>query len=59
MYHLKNMDDEQAIQILQNLLQQLSELDEEDMTTFELGVVHACATEPPKRKYGVDQQLWK
>lgn len=56
-YELQRMGGERAKKILQSLLSQLSGIDEDDMTTFELGVIRACATEPPKRHFGVENQI--
>jgi len=51
------MSGERAKKILQSLLNELSGIDEEDMTTFELGLLRKCATEPPKRYYGAENQI--
>ena len=56
-YELQHMSAKLAKKILQSLLDELSRIDEEDMTTFELGVVKKCATNPPKRYYGVENQI--
>lgn len=56
-YELQRMGGERAKKILQDLLNELSGIDEDDMTTFELGVIRRCATEPPSRFYGVENQI--
>lgn len=51
-YKLERMGGERAKKILQSLLNELSGIEEEDMTTFELNMLRKCATNPPKRYYG-------
>jgi len=48
-YELERMGGERAKKILQSLLNELSGIEEEDMTTFELNLLRKCATNPPKR----------
>lgn len=54
---LKEMTGKQAKELLAKFLRDLSGIDQTDMTTFELGVIRACATEPPKRHFGVENQI--
>jgi hypothetical protein len=56
-YELQRMGGERAKKILEALLNELSGIDEDDMTTFELGVIRKCATEPPKRLFGAENQI--
>lgn len=56
-YQLKELSGKEAKEILSQLLRELSGIDQDDMTTFELGVIRACATEPPKRHYGQENQI--
>jgi len=56
-YELERMGGERAKKILQSLLNELSGIEEEDMTTFELNLLRKCATNPPKRYYGVENQI--
>lgn len=56
-YELQRMGGERAKKILESLLSELSGIDEDDMTTFELGVIRKCATEPPKKHFGVENQI--
>jgi len=58
-YELQHMSAKLAKKILQSLLDELSMIEEEDMTTFELGVVKKCATKPPKRFYGAENNASK
>ena len=54
---LKDLSGEKAKEILAKFLQDLSGIDQDDMTTFELGVIRACATESPKRHFGQENQI--
>lgn len=54
---LKEMTGKEAKEVLAKLLRELSGIDQDDMTTFELGVIRACATELPKRYYGQENQI--
>jgi len=56
-YELQPMTGKQAKAILQSLLDELSKIDEKDMTTFELGILRKCATQPPQRYYGSENQI--
>lgn len=56
-YELQRMGGERAKKILQSLLNELSGIEKEDMTTFELGLLRKCATNPPKRYYGAENQI--
>lgn len=56
-YELQRMGGERAKKILQDFLNELSGIDEDDMTTFELGIIRRCATEPPKKYYGMENQI--
>lgn len=56
-YQLQELSGEEAKEILAKFLRDLSGIDEEDMTTFELGVIRACATESPKRYFGQEYQI--
>ena len=47
-YRLQEMGGERAIRILQDLLAQLSMVEsDDDLTTFELNILHRCAVNPP------------
>lgn len=49
-YELQEMGGERAIRILEDLLAQLSMVEsDDDLTTFELGILHRCAVNPPAR----------
>jgi hypothetical protein len=56
-HQLKELSGKDAKEILAKFLRELSGIDQTDMTTFELGVIRACATEPPKRHFGVENQI--
>jgi len=49
-YELECMGGERAKKILQSLLNELSGIEEEDMTTFELNLLRKCATKPEARR---------
>ncbi len=53
-YKLQTMTDERAKMILDDLLAQLSEMDPRDMTTFELQLLHRCASNPPSQRIGIE-----
>jgi len=53
-YELQDMGGERAIRILESILAELSLMEVEDMTTFELGILHRCAVNPPEKKRGVE-----
>ena len=55
---LQKMGGERAKKILQDLLNQLSGIDVTDMTTFELGIIHRIAENPPAKlpRYGVENK---
>jgi hypothetical protein len=54
MFELQEMGGERAKMILEDLLIELSDMDVSDMTTFELGILHRCAKNPPKEKTRVE-----
>ncbi len=56
---LQKMGGERAKKILQDLLNELSGIDVSDMTTFELGIIHRIAENPPEKlpRYGVENQI--
>jgi len=54
-YELEAMGGERAKKILQDCLNQLSGIDPEDMTTFELMLLHRCAENPPKKYRGCEE----
>lgn len=56
-YQLKELSGKEAKEVLAKLLRELSGIEEDDMTTFELGVIRACATEPPERHFGQENQI--
>lgn len=56
-YQLQDMGGERAKRILHSLLAELSEMEPEQMTTFELGILHLCADNPPELKQGVERKL--
>lgn len=51
---LQEMGGERAVRILSDLLAELSEIPAEEMTTFELGILHRCAANPPAQTRGVE-----
>lgn len=53
-YELKIFSDERAIRILEELLAELSLMEPEEMTTFELGILHRCAVNPPSQTRGAE-----
>ncbi len=56
-YELEKMSGERAIEILKDLLFSLGQIDEADMTTLELSILHMCADPKPKRWYGQENQI--
>jgi len=54
---LKKMTGDAAKRLLQSLLNELSGIDEEDMTTFELGIIRKATETPPKRHFGAENQI--
>ena len=56
-YVLQDMGGERAKKILEDCLAQLSIIDTADMTTFELGILHRCATNPPDEWAGAEHQI--
>lgn len=54
-YKLQEMGGERAIRILQDLLAQLSMVEsDDDLTTFELNILHRCAVNPPSQTRGAE-----
>lgn len=60
MYVLQPMSGDHALRILEDLLIQLSDMNPEDMTTFELTILHRVAVNPPDKHVGIDShhQEW-
>lgn len=56
-YELKPMSGTQAKRILAIVLQRLSGIEEDDMTTLELDLLHRAASNPPKRYHGAEEQI--
>ena len=56
-YELQKMGGERAIRILESILADLSIMEVEDLTTFELGILHQCAVNPPEKKRGVESSV--
>jgi hypothetical protein len=56
-YELQTMSGERAKRILQGLLTDLSNMEVEDLTTFELGILHKAAKNPPKRYHGAEERI--
>jgi len=56
MYNLQKMSGERAKKILEDLLNQLDGIDPDDMTTFELNILHRCAENPPKKHRGCEEE---
>lgn len=54
MYKLQKMTDERAKMILEDIIAQLSDIPEDEMTSFELGILHSCTENPPSRRHGVE-----
>jgi hypothetical protein len=50
------MSGERAKKILEDLLNQLDGIDPDDMTTFELNILHRCAENPPKKHRGCEEE---
>ena len=46
-YELRQMTAHRAMEVLETLLAQLSDIDPSEMTTFELNILRACAENPP------------
>lgn len=51
---LQEMGGDRAIRILEDILAMLSTIEPEEMTTFELGILHRCAVNPPAQTEGVE-----
>lgn len=51
---LQEMGGERAIRILEELLAELSLMEPEDLTTFELNILHRCAVNPPAQTKGAE-----
>jgi hypothetical protein len=54
-HHLEEMSGGMAKEILRDLLAELSQIPEDEMTTFELNILKKCSTTPPQRKKGVEK----
>lgn len=54
MYLLQRMSGERALRILEDLLTELSDIDPNELTTFELNILHRCAENPPAQTSGVE-----
>ena len=59
MYKLQDITENRAKKILRNLLIELSHIDVDDMTTFELNLLHRVAINPPKKTRGREEDLMK
>lgn len=56
-YTLREMTEEKARRILGDLLAALEEIEESDMTTLELSVLHRCSINPPAYFQGAEHQI--
>lgn len=56
-YELEKITGVEALVILKEILFRLSEIDEDDMTTLELAILHMCADPKPKRWSGQENQI--
>lgn len=56
---LKTLTGEEALAILQELVDDLSGIEDSDMTTFELRLLKKCVENPPKREKGTDQAKYE
>lgn len=56
-FRLQKMSGERAKKILEGLVNGLSGIDPDDMTTFELNLLHQCAENPPKQWRGREEIL--
>lgn len=56
-YQLKEMDHDKMRSLLVERLWELSQMEVEDLTTFELHFLHAFSTNPPNRRKGVEERI--
>ena len=56
-HHLTEMSGGMAKEILRDILAELSQIPEEEMTTFELNILKNCSQTPPQRNKGVEISL--
>ncbi len=49
-YERREMSGVTAMVIIQDLLTELSSIDVDDLTTFELQLIHRCAENPPSKQ---------
>lgn len=54
-HNLEEMSGGMAKEILRDLLAELSQIREDEMTTFELNILKKCSTTPPQRNKGVEK----
>lgn len=56
-YKMKDMTGTKAKEFLASIISQLDGIDENDMTTLELHILHKAITKPPKKYYGAENQI--